>query len=152
MLLINANFRKAIGRTEWRSFVAATVNAFYFGPFNSINICAAILSGVVFNVNRPRYMNYGALGMVTGHEITHGFDDQGSQRDGDGNVVDWWQPETKEKYRAKIQCMIDQYGNYTVDIKGKKIHLDGILTQGENIADNGGVKDRFLLSFLLNKN
>ena len=126
--------------------------AFYGPEWNKIFIYGSFLSGVVFNVKRPRYMNYGAIGTFTGHEITHGFDDQGSQRDGEGNVVDWWQPETKEKYRAKIQCMIDQYGNYTVDIKGKKIHLNGILTQGENIADNGGVKDRFLLSFLLNKN
>ena len=128
------------------------MNAGYALQTNTVYMNAAFLSGVIFNVKRPRYMNYGALGMFTGHEITHGFDDRGSQYDSDGNVVDWWQPETKEKFRTKIQCMIEQYGNYTVDIKGKKIHLDGILTLGENIADNGGVKDRFLLSFLLDKN
>ena len=128
------------------------MNAGYSPEANIVYMYAAFLSKVIFNVKRPRYMNYGAIGTFTGHEITHGFDDQGSQRDGEGNVVDWWQPETKEKYQAKIKCMIEQYGNYTVDIKGKKVPLNGILTQGENIADNGGVKDRFLLSFLLNNN
>ena len=125
--------------------MAAAVNAFYNSFSNSININAAILSGVVFNVNRPRYMNYGALGFTVGHEITHGFDDKGSQFDGDGNVVDWWQLETKKKYKEKARCIIEQYGNYSVEIGGKTIPLNGILTQGENIADNGGVKVRFLL-------
>ena len=93
-----ANFRKVQDRNDWRIFVAADVNANYIPLKNTISIQAAILSGVVFNVNRPRYMNYGALGFVVGHEITHGFDDVGSKFDGDGNLVDWWQPETKEKY------------------------------------------------------
>ena len=142
---MTANFRKVHIRNDWRVFVAPAVNAFYNSFSNTINIQAAILSGVVFNVNRPRYMNYGALGSIIGHEITHGFDDMGSQFDGDGNVVDWWQLETKKKYKEKARCIIEQYGNYSVDIGGKTIPLNGILTQGENIADNGGVKVRFLL-------
>ena len=141
-----ANFRKVQDRNDWRIFVAADVNANYIPLKNTINIQAAILSGVVFNVNRPRYMNYGALGFVVGHEITHGFDDVGSKFDGDGNLVDWWQLETKKKYKEKTRCIIEQYGNYSVEIGGKTIPLNGILTQGENIADNGGVKVRFLLS------
>ena len=141
-----ANFRKVQDRNDWRIFVAADVNANYIPLKNTINIQAAILSGVVFNVNRPRYMNYGALGFIVGHEITHGFDDVGSKFDGDGNLVDWWQLETKKKYKEKTRCIIEQYGNYSVEIGGKTIPLNGILTQGENIADNGGVKVRFLLS------
>ena len=125
------------------------MNSFYTPALNTINICAGILTSLVFNVTRPRYINYGALGFVTGHEITHGFDDQGSQRDGDGNLVNWWQAETKKKYRAKTQCIIDQYGNYSVEIGGKTFHLNGNNTQGENIADNGGIKERFLLFIYL---
>ena len=125
------------------------MNSFYTPALNTINICAGILTSLVFNVSRPRYINYGALGFVTGHEITHGFDDQGSQRDGDGNLVNWWQAETKKKYRAKTQCIIDQYGNYSVEIGGKTFHLNGNNTLGENIADNGGIKERFLLFIYL---
>lgn len=86
-------------------------------------------------------MNYGGIGFVVGHEITHGFDDQGSQKDGDGNLVDWWEPQTKKKYLEKAQCIIDQYGNYTVDVGDETLNVNGINTQGENIADNGGVKE-----------
>ena len=140
-----ANFRKVQDRNDWRIFVAADANANYNPLKNTINIQAAILSGVVFNVNRPRYMNYGALGFVVGHEITHGFDDVGSKFDGDGNLVDWWQLETKKKYKEKTRCIIEQYGNYSVEIGGKTLHLNGIITQGENVADHGAFKDRFLL-------
>ena len=142
---MTAYFRKVHKRNDWRFFFAAQMNSYYNPVYNSINICPPILSGVVFNVSRPRYMNYGGLGFVTGHEITHGFDDQGSQRDGDGNIVNWWQPETKKKYKAKTKCIIEQYGNYSVEIGGKTLHLNGIITQGENVADHGGFKDRFLL-------
>ena len=76
-------------------------------------------------------MNYGALGAVAGHEITHGFDDRGSQRDGDGNLVDWWQSETKKKYRAKTKCIVEQYGNYSVEVGGKTLQLNGVTTQGD---------------------
>ena len=148
------NFAKLgapVNKDRW-STAPAVVNAFYSPNKNDIVFPAGILQPLFYSRHFPKSLNYGGIGVVIGHEITHGFDDRGSQYDSDGNVVDWWQPETKEKFRTKIQCMIDQYGNYTVDIKGKKIHLNGILTQGENIADNGGVKDRFLLSFLLNNN
>merc|ERR1712226_1583615 len=84
--------------------------------------------------------NYGAIGFVVGHEITHGFDDQGSQKDGEGNLVDWWEAETKKRYLEKAQCIIDQYANYTVEVEGETLHLNGINAQGENIADNGGTE------------
>ena len=81
-------------------------------------MCVLCLKAI-YIIYRPHYMNYGALGFIAAHEITHAFDD-------------WWQPETKEKYQSKIKCIIEQYGNYTVDIMEKKIFLNGILTQGES--------------------
>lgn len=69
------------------------------------------------------YMNYGAIGSIIGHEITHGFDDQGRQFDKNGNLVDWWAPVTDAKYRQKIQCIINQYNNYTVEEIGMKVYI-----------------------------
>ena len=85
-------------------------------------------------------MNYGGIGTVVGHEITHGFDDQGSQNDGEGNLVDWWQSETKQQYLEKTQCVIDQYSNYTVKAGEEMLNVDGKNTQAENVADIVGVK------------
>jgi len=134
-------FRNPIDKTSWKTHGgAALVNAFYSPEENSIIFPAGILDGVFFGEGRPLYINYGAIGYVVGHEITHGFDDQGSQKDGDGNLVDWWEPETKERYLEKAQCIIDQYGNYTVQVDGEILNLNGINSQGENIADNGGDK------------
>jgi len=137
-------FRNRIDKKSWKTHGgAAIVNAFYNGEENSIQFPAGILDGAFFNANRPLYMNYGAIGFIVGHEITHGFDDQGSQKDGEGNLVDWWEPETKQKYLEKAQCIIEQYGNYTVQVEGEELNLNGITTQGENIADNGGIKEAF---------
>ena len=86
-------------------------------------------------------MNYGSLGFIVGHEITHGFDDEGRQFDKNGNLVDWWQSETHQKFVDRAQCIIDQYGNYTDP--EVNLHLNGINTQGENIADNGGLKQSY---------
>lgn len=139
-----SEFRNPIDKQSWKTHGgAAIVNAFYSPEENSIQFPAGILGGVFFQKDRPLYMNYGAIGFVVGHEITHGFDDEGSQTDGEGNLVDWWEPETKQKYLEKAQCIIDQYGNYTVEVDGETLNVNGITTQGENIADNGGVKEAF---------
>lgn len=82
---------------------------------------AGILQGTFFSNDRPRYMNYGAIGFVIGHEITHGFDDQGRQFNKEGNLVDWWQSETKEHYLKRAECIIHQYGNYTVEDVGVNV-------------------------------
>lgn len=135
--------REPVNKTDWITHGRpAIVNAFYSSIENSIQFPAGILQGVFFNAERPRYMNYGAIGFVIGHEITHGFDDQGRQFDKEGNLVDWWAAETKKAFVEKAQCIIDQYSNYTVP--ELNINLNGINTQGENIADNGGLKEAYL--------
>ena len=101
-----------------------------------------ILLGHFFHPNVPNYLNYGGIGSIIGHEITHGFDDQGAQYDSTGSVVNWWKPETAENFRKKAQCIIWQYGNYTV--KQVNMTINGKLTQGENIADNGGFKEAYM--------
>ncbi|XP_076662918.1 M13 family metallopeptidase neprilysin 2 isoform X4 [Andrena cerasifolii] len=135
--------RKPVNKSDWITHGRpAIVNAFYSSIENSIQFPAGILQGAFFSNDRPRYMNYGAIGFVIGHEITHGFDDQGRQFDKHGNLIDWWAPQTKEKYIDRAECIIHQYGNYTVEDVG--LNLNGINTQGENIADNGGIKEAYL--------
>ncbi|XP_014207883.1 neprilysin-2 [Copidosoma floridanum] len=135
--------RKPVNKSEWISHGRpAIVNAFYSSIENSIQFPAGILQGAFFSNDRPKYMNYGAIGFVMGHEITHGFDDQGRQFDKEGNLVEWWEEETKNKYLKKAECIIHQYGNYTAS--EVELSLNGITTQGENIADNGGIKEAYL--------
>lgn len=124
---------------DWKKHAAAAVvNAYYSSLENSIEFPAGILQGIFFSRERPNSLNFGGIGFVIGHEITHGFDDTGRQFDKDGNNVNWWKPETDEKFRQRAQCIIEQYGNYSFPEIGLKIN--GINTQGENIADNGGLK------------
>jgi predicted metalloendopeptidase len=134
--------REPVNKTDWITHAKpAVVNAFYSSIENSIQFPAGILQGHFFSADRPRYMNYGAIGFVIGHEITHGFDDQGRQFDLNGNLIDWWQPDTKKAYLEKAKCIIEQYGNFTEPNVNMK--LNGINTQGENIADNGGIKEAY---------
>jgi len=131
--------REPVDKEDWRRHSrAAVVNAYYSSVENSIQFPAGILKGAFYESKRPKYLNYGAIGMVIGHEITHGFDDQGRQYNDQGELKDWWEPETNAAFKNKSQCIIDQYGNITVDRVGMQIN--GINTQGENIADNGGFK------------
>jgi membrane metallo-endopeptidase-like protein 1 len=137
-----SKLREKVNKTDWvRHGRPAVVNAFYSPLENSIQFPAGILQGIFFSNDRPKYMNYGAIGWVIGHEITHGFDDQGRQFDMEGNLVDWWEPSTKASYLHKAKCIIEQYGNYT--IPHLELSLNGINTQGENIADNGGIKEAY---------
>uniref|UniRef100_A0A5S6Q7J6 Peptidase M13 N-terminal domain-containing protein n=1 Tax=Trichuris muris TaxID=70415 RepID=A0A5S6Q7J6_TRIMR len=120
----------------------AVVNAFYSPEKNVITFPAGILQPPFFNGEYLKAINYGSIGAVIGHEITHGFDDQGSQYDKNGNLKDWWTPMAFERFRERTTCIIEQYNNYTVpDIN---IKVNGRLTQGENIADNAGVKEAYL--------
>lgn len=108
----------------------------------SLEFPAGILQGQFFSAERPMFMNFGAIGSIIGHEITHGFDDQGKQFDENGNLFDWWDGKTTEAYLEKARCIIEQYGNFTEPLT--KLNLNGINTQGENIADNGGLKEAYL--------
>jgi len=135
--------REKVDPEHWTEhYSTALVNAFYNGDINSMEFPAGILQGVFFNGQGPRYMNYGAIGAVIGHEITHGFDDRGRTQDFEGKLVDWWANETATEYKRRAQCVIEQYGNYTAE--QIKLSLNGINTQGENIADNGGIKEAYL--------
>jgi len=138
-----SKLRQAVDKLDWvRHGNPAMINAFYSPIENSIQFPAGILQGVFFNSERPRYLNYGAIGWVIGHEITHGFDDQGRQFDKKGNLVNWWDERTALNYLNKAQCMVEQYNQYSYPHLDN-ITVNGINTLGENIADNGGIKTSY---------
>lgn len=126
---------KPIDRDEW-FMTPQSVNAYYNPELNEIVFPAAILRPPFFNAQADDAVNYGGIGAIIGHEISHGFDDQGSQYDGDGNLRDWWTKEDHEKFAAKTKALIEQYSAYE-PVPG--YHLNGELTLGENIADNSGL-------------
>ncbi|WP_038497472.1 M13 family metallopeptidase [Janthinobacterium agaricidamnosum] len=126
---------KPIDREEW-STTPQTVNAFYNSTKNEIVFPAAILQAPFFDANADDAVNYGAIGAVIGHEISHGFDDKGSQSDGDGNLRDWWTKEDRKNFGAKADALSKQYDGYS-PLPG--YHVNGALTLGENIADNSGL-------------
>uniref|UniRef100_A0A1B6KIH3 Peptidase M13 C-terminal domain-containing protein n=1 Tax=Graphocephala atropunctata TaxID=36148 RepID=A0A1B6KIH3_9HEMI len=131
--------REEVNRTDWRSHGSVTmVNAFYNPLENSMQFPAGILQLPFFSSQVPQYVNYARIGYVVGHEFTHGFDDQGSQFDFRGDLNEWWEKESKEKFDEKKKCMIDQYANFKDS--QTQLNLNGINTQGENVADNGGFK------------
>ncbi len=125
-----------VDRSEW-GMTPPTVNAYYNPTMNEIVFPAGILQPPFFNASADDAINYGAIGMVIGHEMTHGFDDQGRQFDSSGNLRDWWTKEDTDRYNARAKGIIDQFNSYVV-IDGMKVN--GELTQGENIADLGGLK------------
>jgi putative endopeptidase len=114
-----------------------TVNASYSPSLNQIQFPTGILAPPFFDPNADDAVNYGAIGAVIGHEMTHGFDDQGRQFDASGNLRDWWTPEDAAKYKVAAQRVVDQFNGYTV--VDDKTFVNGQLTQGENIADFGGL-------------
>ena len=126
---------KPVDKTEW-GMTPPTVNAYYNPLYNEIVFPAGILQFPFFDKKADDAINYGAIGAVIGHEMTHGFDDQGSQYDKDGNLANWWSPQDSAKFKAKVQVVIDQYNKFTVL---NDLHVNGELTQGENLADIGGL-------------
>jgi len=126
---------KPVDREEW-GMTPQTINAYYSPNMNEIVFPAAILQAPFFDANADDAVNYGAIGVVIGHEMTHGFDDQGRLYDKDGNLNDWWNDEDAKNFKEKTQILVEQYNNY---IELDSLHVDGELTLGENIADNGGL-------------
>jgi len=132
-----AKIGKPVDRFDWQ-MSPPTVNAYYDPNLNELVVPAGILQPPCFAATFHPAVNFGDTGGGTiGHEMTHGFDDEGSQFDGNGNLRDWWSKPTKEQFAAAVKCIEDQYSQYEA-VPGVK--LDGKLTAGENIADNGGVK------------
>ncbi|NWX36436.1 NEP protein, partial [Notiomystis cincta] len=133
--------REKVDKEEWISG-AAVVNAFYSASRNQIVFPAGILQPPFFSASQPKSLNYGGIGMVIGHEITHGFDDNGRNFNENGDLVDWWTEESAQNFKELSQCMVYQYGNFSWDLAGGQ-NLSGINTLGENIADNGGVRQAY---------
>jgi putative endopeptidase len=126
---------KKVDKTEW-GMTPPTVNAYYNPSFNEIVFPAGILQFPFFDENADDAINYGGIGMVIGHEITHGFDDQGRQYDAMGNLQDWWQKEDAEKFKKQAGNLVKQYNSFMVL---DSLHVKGELTLGENLADLGGL-------------
>ncbi|MGH9602596.1 MAG: M13 family metallopeptidase [Terriglobales bacterium] len=131
-----AKIGKPVDKKEW-VFTPPTVNAGYSPLENTIAFPAGILQPPFYDNNIDDAVNFGAIGMVIGHELTHGFDDSGRRFDPQGNLRDWWTEEDGKKFEERAACIIDQYNNYTAvdDVK-----LNGKLTTGENVADHGGIR------------
>jgi len=127
---------KPVDKKEW-VMSQPTVNAYYEPQQNDINFPAGILQPPFWDNQADDATNYGAIGAVIGHELTHGFDDEGRQFDAQGNLRDWWTPEDAKAFEQRADCFVQQYGGYTAvdDVK-----LNGKLTLGENTADNGGLR------------
>jgi putative endopeptidase len=126
---------QAVDKGEW-SMTPPTVNAYYSGSFNSINFPAGILEPPFYDPTWDDALIYGAIGVVIGHEMTHGFDDRGRQFDSNGNLRDWWTAADANRYKERAAKVATQFDSYTI---GDGVHVNGKLTLGENIADLGGV-------------
>jgi len=131
-----AKIGKVRDRSEW-SMTTPTVNAYYRASANEIVFPAGILEPPFFDPQADDATNYGGIGTVIGHEMTHGFDDHGRQYDAQGNLSDWWTKESAERFEARGAAIVKQFDGYTV---GPGLHINGRLTEGENIADLGGLK------------
>jgi putative endopeptidase len=127
---------KPVDKTEW-SMTPPTVNAYYNPLENNINFPAGILQPPFYSAKTDAAVNFGGAGAVIGHELTHGFDDQGRQFDARGNLKDWWTPADAKAFEDRAQCFVDEYAGFTaID----DVTLNGKLTLGENTADNGGLR------------
>ena len=133
-----AKIGKPTNRQDW-GMTPQTVNAYYDPNTNTINFPAAILQPPFFDPKADDAVNYGGIGAVIGHEASHGFDDQGSQFDGDGNNKDWWTKDDKAKFEERTGKLVAQFDAYTPLKDKPDVHVNGKLTLGENIADLGGI-------------
>jgi putative endopeptidase len=125
---------KPVDRSEWH-MTPETVNAYYSPSINEIVFPAGILQPPFFDAEMDDAVNYGAIGVVIGHEMTHGFDDQGRKYDGEGNLKEWWTADDAKAFEERAQKVVEQYNGYEA-LPG--LHVNGKLTLGENIADLGG--------------
>jgi putative endopeptidase len=131
-----------VDRDEW-FMTPQTVNAYYNPGLNEIVFPAAILQPPFFDADADDAVNYGGIGAVIGHEIGHGFDDQGSKYDGDGRLEDWWTADDRAEFESRTKALIDQYSEFSpVQLNGSH-HVNGELTIGENIGDLGGLSIAF---------
>jgi putative endopeptidase len=126
---------KPVDRSEW-GMTPQTINAYYDPSMNNINLPAGILQPPFFDPSAPAAINYGAIGFVIGHELTHGFDDQGAQFDGYGNLKNWWKPADLEKFNRATDCIVNQFSQYKLD---GTLSVQGKLVVGEATADLGGL-------------
>ncbi len=127
---------KPVDPSEWL-YSPPTVNAYYYPPQNNINFMAGILQPPFYEGDLDDAVNFGAIGVVIGHELTHGFDDQGSRYDAEGNLRDWWAADDQKAFKDRTSCEVQEYDDFTV--AGGE-HVNGKLTLGENTADNGGLR------------
>jgi predicted metalloendopeptidase len=130
-----AKIGKPVDRSEW-GMTPPTVNAYYNATFNEIVFPAGILQPPFYDPNADDAVNYGGMGAVIGHEISHGFDDRGSQFDGQGNLRNWWTPDDRKNFDERGQCIVDQFNSYEVE---PGLHQNGKLVLGESIGDLGGL-------------
>ncbi len=126
---------KPVDRLEW-DMTPPTINAYYDPSMNNINFPAGILQPAFYDPAADLAVNYGHIGGIVGHELTHGFDDEGAKFDGNGNLNDWWTPEDKKNFESRTSCLVNQYSKF---VAVDDVHVNGRLTLGENTADNGGL-------------
>ncbi|HUB31767.1 MAG TPA: M13 family metallopeptidase, partial [Bryobacteraceae bacterium] len=127
---------KPVDRAEWE-MTPPTVNAYYDPTLNSINFPAGILQPPFYDIKMDDAINFGGIGMVIGHELTHGFDDEGSQFDAQGNLDNWWTADDRKRFDEREACFVQEYSSFQPE---SGLHLNGKLTLGENTADNGGAR------------
>ena len=131
-----AKIGKPVDRSEW-GMSPPTVNAYYNPLENNVNFPAGILQPPFYDYKADDAVNFGSIGVVIGHELTHGFDDEGSQFDADGNLRNWWTPKDQEQFTKLEDCFVKEYDGFVVV---DDVHIKGKLTLGENTADNGGLR------------
>jgi predicted metalloendopeptidase len=135
-----AKIGKPLDKQEWQ-MTPPTVNAYYDPTENDINFPAGILQPPFYDFKADDALNFGGMGAVIGHELTHGFDDQGALFDPEGNLKNWWTPEDEKAFKERTQCIVDEYDQF---VAVDDVHVRGKLTLGENTADNGGLRIAYM--------